>query len=394
MKRALGVGGFVTIAVVASSAVAHEGDTFRPYVGYARYYDSNLYRLAESEYALVPQRSDQYGVLSAGVNVDWRPGRQQVLARAGKSFVRFDRFSRLDYDGSDYSLKWNWNLGSRWKGQIGATRTLTQSSFSDLALQINNQITRTNRFASADWQFHPRWSVGLAGGTFTSENSTFPQTQVDYDESHVSATVGYATPKGSRLRGQLKRIEGEFPNRPATYLDRQYTQTELNVLGDWNVGGKLVTHGRIGYVRRANDTVSQRDFSGIAGRVSADYSLSGKTVLNLALFREIGNSDDLNASYQVTTGATLGAAWLLSDKVTLRASTAYDNRRFGGETGLVTPGLVQRDEDTASASLSLSYAPTRWATLDLGVQAGQRSSNVASNDYTFRGAYVSMRADF
>lgn len=61
---------------------------------------------------------------------------------------------------------------------------------------------------------------------------------------------------------------------------------------------------------------------------------------------------------------------------------------------MVIPGLVQRDEDTLSGSLSLSYAPVRMATIDVGVQAGRRDSNMAVNDYTFRSVFVSVRADF
>ena len=380
--------------LLALPAAAKEGDTFRPFASYARYFDSNLYRLAESEYSLVSQRSDQYGVLSAGLNVDWKPGRQQLVASASKNWVRFDRNPQLDYDGSDYQLQWNWRLGNRWAGQVGATENVTQSSFTDLGLLINNQITRDNRFASAEWQFHPRWDVGLGAAAFASSNSTYPQTLADYEDSSVSASLGYATPKGSKLRGQVRRVSGEFVNRPITYLDRLYTQTEYNLLGDWSVTGKLIARGKIGYLQRKNDTLSQRDFSGLAGRLSADYYPTGKTLLNWAIYREIANSDDINASYQVSSGTSLGAAWLATAKITVRANASYENRSFQGNTGILLPWLVQRDEDTLSGSLSLSYSPVRMLTLDVGLQAGRRDSNVPVNDYTFHSVFVSVRGDF
>ncbi len=382
-------------ALLALPATAKEGDTFQPFVSYARYYDSNLYRLAASEKNLVPQLSDQYGVLSAGLNVDWQPGRQRVIASASKNLVRFSRYSHLDYDGSDYQLKWNWRLGNRWSGQVGATESTTQSSLSDqLGLPVNNTVTRENRFANADWQFHPRWHVGLGAAAVTSTNSTALRAPLDYEDTSVSATLGYTTPKGSKLRGQLRQVDGEYPNRPMVFLDRFYTQTEYNLLGDWSLTGKLTARGRIGYTRRENDTQSQRDFSGVTGRLSADYFPTGKTMLTWAAYREIANSDDLNASYQLNTGTSLGAAWLLASRVTLRASGSFENRSFEGDTGVVIPGLVQRDEDTLSGSLSLSYAPVRMTTIDLGVQAGRRDSNMAVNDYTFRSVFVSVRADF
>jgi exopolysaccharide biosynthesis operon protein EpsL len=382
-------------ALFGLPAHAKEGDTFRPFVSYTHYYDSNLYRLAESEKNLVPQLSDQYGVLSAGLNVDWRPGRQRITASASKNQVRFSRYSNLDYDGSDYQLKWNWRLGNHWTGQVGATESATQSSLSDqLGLPVNNQVTRENQFASAEWQFHPRWNAGVGAAAATSINSTAGLAPADYEDTSVSATLGYTTPKGSKLRGQLRQVEGEYPNRPVTYVDRLYTQTEYNLLGDWSLTGKLTARGRIGYTQRENDTQSQRDFSGVTGRVSADYVPTGKTMLTWALYREISNSDDLRATYQVSTGTSLGAAWLLTSKVTLRASGSFANLSSEGDTGLVIPGLVQRDEDTVSGSLSLSYAPLHMATIDVGLQAGRRDSNVPANDYTFHSVFVSVRADF
>lgn len=391
-------------------AQAKEGDTFRPFVSYTRYYDSNLFRLdGGNDYTVVVENgvitpvtrdssSDQYGVLSAGLNVDWKPGRQQVIASASKNQVRFSRYTSLDYDGSDYKLQWNWRLGNHWTGQVGATETVTQTSFTDwyAVTAVNNQVTRENRFASADWQFHPRWHVGLGTTAATETNNTSERVPLDYENTSVTATLGYATPKGSKLRGQLRRVEGEFPNRSANlYTDRAYTQTEYNLLGDWNATGKLIAHGKIGYVQRENDSASQRDFSGLAGRLSADYYPTGKTMLNWAIYREIANSDDISASYQLSSGTSLGAAWLATSKITLRANASFENRSFEGDTGTpLPPGAIRRDEDTLSGSLTLSYAPARMATIDLGLQTGRRDSNISGNNYTFRSVFLSVRGDF
>lgn len=397
VKRALPLAGLIIAlgAMPAHPAMAKEGDTFRPFISYTRYYDSNLYRLAESEKALIPQLSDQYRVLSAGVNVDWRPGRQRILASASKNLVRFSRYSNLDYDGSDYQLRWNWQLGNHWSGQVGATEKVTQSSFSDqVGLPINNTVSLESRFVNAAWQFHPRWDVGVGVAGATSTNSSPRLAQVDYEDTSLSATLGYTTPKGSKLRAQLRKVDGEYPNRPVTYVDRRYTQTEYNLLGDWSVTGKLTARGRIGYTQRKNDTQSQRDFSGMTGRVSVDYYPTGKTMLSWALYREIANSDDFNASYQLNTGTSLGAAWMATSKITLRANGSLENRSSEGNTGVVIPGLVQRDEDTLMGSLSVSYAPVRMATIDLGLQAGRRDSNISVNDYTFHSVFFSVRADF
>jgi hypothetical protein len=186
-------------------------------------------------------------------------------------------------------------------------------------------------------------------------------------------------------------VDGEYPNRDTANFDRLYSQTEYNLLGDWSVTGKLIARGKVGYVQRENDSLSQRDFSGLTGRLSADYSLTGKTILNWAIYREITDSDDFNASYRLDTGSRLGASWLATSKITLRANTSYVNRSFEGDTGR---GGIQRDEDILSGSLSLSYTPVRMATIDLGLQAGRRDSNIPVSDYTFHSVFMSVQADF
>lgn len=396
--------GLALAVMLALPAQAKEGDTFRPFVSYTRYYDSNLFRLDKNGTTAVVEdegpilvthdsASDQYSVLSAGLNVDWKPGRQRITASAIKNLVRFSRYTSLDYNGSDYQLKWSWRLGNRWSGQVGATETVTQTSFADWysLVAVNNQITRDNQFANADWQFHPRWSVGLGAAAAKSTNNTMQQKRLDYENTSVTATLGYTTPKGSKLRGQLHRVDGKYPNRDAANFDRLYTQTEYNLLGDWSVTGKLIARGKIGYVQRENDSLSQRDFSGLAGRLSADYYPTGKTILNWAIYREIVNSDDFNATYRLDTGSSLGAAWLATSKITLRANTSFVNRSFEGDTG---NGGILRDEDILSGALSLSYTPVRLATIDLGLQAGRRDSNIPVSDYTFHSVFMSVRADF
>lgn len=393
--RILLLAGVGIAALNALPAHAAEGDTFRPFVSYTYYYDSNLYRLDDSEFFLVPEKSDQYSVLSAGLNVDWRPGRQRVVASASKSFVRFSRYDNLDYDGSDYQLRWNWQLGNYWSGRVGATEKVTQSNLGDqFGLPVNNEITTRRGFADAAWQFHPRWSIGAGAATIESTNSALSRAPLDYEEDSVTATLGYKTPKGSKLSGQVRRAEGEYPNRPlSSSLDREYTQTEYNLLGDWTLTGKLIAHAKFGYVQREHDTQGQRDFSGVAGRLSADYAATGKTTLSAAVYREVANSDLVDATYQVNTGTSLGAAWRATSKITARASAAFENRSFEGDSGVAATG-DQRDDDTVSGTLSVGYSPIEAATIELGVQAGKRDSNISGYSYEYHSVFASVRGDF
>jgi exopolysaccharide biosynthesis operon protein EpsL len=379
-------------------ALAKEGDTFRPFVSYARYYDSNLFRLSDSETAAASQvffeTTDQYGVLSAGLNVDWQPGRQRVLARASLSQTRYSRYSSQDNDGYDYQLRWNWQLGNHWSGLVGATESQSQSSYSDVSVSfVPNEVTRDRQFASANWLFHPRWEIGLNVHQSDVANSAPAQLISDYEDQGMSATLTYLTPKGSRFSGQLRKVDADYPNRVLGVIDNSYSQTEYNLLGDWRSTGKLTARGRLGYVQRDYPNVPARSYDGLNGRVSADYFPTGKTVLNLAVYRELGNSDDANATYSLNTGTSLGAAWLATSKITLRANASFENRDYQGDPGAVIVGTT-RNEDWLSGSLSVSYVPVRMATIDLGWQAGSRDSNISVDDYSYHLFFVNVRADF
>jgi exopolysaccharide biosynthesis operon protein EpsL len=389
---------------------AKQGDTFRPFVSYTRYYDSNLFRLAENgttfvvedgvpEIVTTDSGSDQYSVATAGLNVDWRPGRQQIQGSVSKSLVRFSRYASLDYDGSDQQLQWNWQLGNHWRGRIGTTEKVTQTNFADLTLggglqAINNQISARNDFFSATWQLHPRWSLEAGVEDVQVSNSTVQREELDYENAITSVTLGYDTPKGGRLSAQFRKTDGEYPNRsPALMQDRAYSQTELSLLADWNFGGKLITHLRLGRIERETGA-GQNGSSNLAGRLSADYFATAKTIMNLAVYRELSNSDDLNASTQLRTGTSLGATWLATSKLNVNAGLTFENRSLQDDAG-----SSQRDEDTLNGSVSLSYAFLPQAALNLGIQAGRRDSTedvLVTNDfsYSFHSVSVSLQASF
>lgn len=400
--------------LLALPTLAKEGDTFRPFVSYTRYYDSNLFRLAEGEATYVVENgtaetvtldraSDQYGIWAVGLDVDWKFGRQQVVASLNETRVNYAKYSSLDYDGQDYRGTWNWRLGNHWSGQLGVSQAVTQTSFSDLQtfdvngtpvfLAVTNLVTRDRQFASAEWELHPSWRAGGGGAWATSENSRLQQRSQDYEDDTEYVYLTYLTPKGSKLRGEFRHQDAKYPYRQlvsGSLIDNSYTQSEYNFFGDWAVSGKLLTHLKLGWVNREFPNVTTRDYSEPAGRATIDYFPTGKTALTLAVYREPAPVDAANSSFLVNSGASLNAAWLLSDKITARASASY----VEGTYQLIQPGLPQRIDDTLSGSLSLSYTPIPMATIDIGLQGGNRDSTFSVNDYAFHSFFLGVRADF
>ncbi len=419
MKGVLPFAALALATLLALPAVAKEGDTFRPFVSLGHFYDSNLFRLSDDESPGLP-RDDRYSVLNAGLDVDWKPGRQQVVVNATKTWVRYDRNTAFDSDGNDYKATWNWRLGNRLSGNLGAADSRSQSNFDSVGL-VNNLVTRKRYFGRAEWAFHPRWRIG--GGYEETDNTNSDPSQIpnDFRQQAQDLVLSYHMPKGSNLRAQVRRIDAEFPNPevvsyfcpvpglcpifvpffPAEVADNSYKQTEYNLLGDWRVSGKLTLRGQAGWVDRQYKNVlrgdlagppqlrERPDYSSLSGRMTADWYTTGKTLLSVSAYRDLGVAGDINATSVLKTGASVNGVWLVREKWRLNAGVTYENRDFTSD-----PGTFQRNDDTLGESISLSYMPTQTVSVDVGVRAGRRDSNVTVEDYKFHSLFTNVRADF
>lgn len=400
------------VALLAAPVHAKEGDTFRPFVSTAYFYDDNLFRLDKNE-APGLKRADRYGLLSAGVDVDWKPGRQQVLVNASKTLVRYDRYDYLDYDGDDLKAVWNWRLGNRFSGNLGASTSTSQSNFGDIGL-VNNQVDRERRFGRAEWEFHPRWRIGVGIETTDNTNSDPSLFSQDFSQDSYDILVTYRTPKGSTVRGRVRRTDSDFPTMKVLAVnpfppivavaDSSFEQTDYTLLADWRFSAKLVLRGEAGWADRKYMNalkgsfgfyspllVDRPDYSGFNGRLSGDWYPTAKTLLSASVYQELGGATDINASSVLKRGTSVTGVWLIREKWRMNGEASYENRDFRGDMGAAT---TQTEDDTTGASISLSYMPIRAVSLDAGIRTGRRDSNISGGDYTFKSVFFSVRGDF
>lgn len=397
--------------MAGQSALAAEGDTFRPYVSANQVHDDNLFRLDDNETTTF-SRSDTFTVLEAGLNVDWKPGRQQFLLDVSKTLIRYNSNDFLDFDGDNLRGTWNWRLGNHVKGSLGASRVNSQSSFENIGL-VNNSVETTQRFARAEWEFHPRWQIGAGVDTREKLNSDPSQLSDDLERLAHDVTLAYRTPKGSKLSAQIRQADADYPTLAklnvgvfADVADNSYEQTEYNLLGDWQASGKLRIESKVGWVERKYKNeftspppntipigfIDRPDFSGLAGRLEGDWFPTGKTLVNAAVYRELAGTTDTNSSAVLKHGVALNGVWLMREKWRLDVGASYENRDFRGDPDI--SGGPQREDDTVQGSLSISYTPISQLSLGAGVQSGYRDANVPGSSYQFNSVFVRARADF
>lgn len=408
VKRALLFASLIVGSLLAMQVLAKGGDTFRPFVSYGSFYDDNLFRLAENE-SPGSKRDDRNSVLNVGLNVDWRLGRQEMVASVTETRVRYNRNVSFDYDGHDYQAIWNWRLGNHLNGNLGASESLTQSGFSSVG-QVNNQVVSQRGFGRVDWEFHPRWRLGVGGAQVDNTNGETSLSSQNFQQQSYDAGLTYLTPKGSSLSIQTRLIESKFPNPKVIggsifrlfVQDNSYRQTEYNLRGDWQFSGKLSLHGQLGWVDRRYDNSQQGnfnvfsvevlrhpDFSGLSGRLSGDWSITGKTLLSMSVYQEPSDAGDINAITVLNQGASVNGVWLMREKWRLNAGATFVKRSFQGDTG-----VSQNKDDTRGTSLSLSYTPIQSVSLNVGLGTGSRDSDKTVENYKFHSFFANARADF
>ncbi len=101
-------------------------------------------------------------------------------------------------------------------------------------MAVSNLVTRDRQFASADWEFHPRWRAGAGGAWSTSENSRLQQRSQDYEDDSEYVYLTYLTPKGSKLRGEFRHLDAKYPYRElvaGSLIDNSYTQIGIQLCG-------------------------------------------------------------------------------------------------------------------------------------------------------------------
>lgn len=374
---------------------AKEGDVFRPFVSLGYSFDSNLFRLDEAE-SPTTQREDSFALQEVGVNLDWRPGRQQFVAKVARTRIRYKENTFLDFDGDDLEGAWLWYLGNRLSGRFGATQSTSQSSFEDIGL-FNNQVESASQYGRAELEFHPRWRIGGGVEQVENINSDVSQSTQNFQQSTQDLSLSYKTPKGTELSLLIRRADAEYPNRlvilPFTFVDNSYEQIDYFLSGHWRYSGKFSLRMQGGPVTRNHKNLSQRDFEGLNGRVTGEWFPTGKTLISATAYQELGSADDINASFVLNKGGSLNGVWLWREKWRLNASVNIDRRDFQGDPGFIL-GLPRRTDQTVGGALSLSYTPHRVVTMDVALRSGERDSNLPNEDFRFYSVFANIRADF
>lgn len=385
----------------AGGVRADAGDAFNFLVGQSVMRDDNIFRLpggADAQTLIGSgERGDTVSTTYAGVYFDKLAGRQRLRASLNASHVRYGRFSRLDYDGTDLKGGWNWELGNRWRGEIAYSRSEVLTDFGDFRSPVKNVNIYQRLSYGANYEFHPDWSVGANVFRVRSDNSSPLRETGKYEADGAEAVVQF-TPRGENYGAlRLRRTDGAYPNRevtPGGLVDNSYRQDEIEGSLGWRPTWASRLDARIAGVRRSHDQVPVRDFSGATGRLSWDWLMIGSTRFNITARREIGAQDDILSSYVVTRGISLSPTWMPTARTSVQATLERRVRNYRGDPVAILSGIEKREDRLRVASLSASYAPATSLQFSVTLRREQRESNYAGLPYRANAAFANAQFSF
>ncbi len=381
-------------AGAAPLAMAGPSDAFQVYAGVGYFHDDNLFRLPQESRL---SDSARYGI--AGVLFDRSYSRQKIYLQAKLSKVKFARFEQLDYDGKDVLGLWNWELGNRFEGSLGATYEQTLAPYIDFRSRERNLRVHRRQHADAAWKLHPayRLRVGMARDTYRYDLAL---RQVhNRHEDMLEAGFDYTPRSGSTAGLLARRIKGHYDQQRSVagaLLNDDFTQDEIKVKLNWQLTGITSLQALAGYARRRHAVLGPRDASGFNGRLIASLNPRKKLRVNASLWREFAPIESNLVTYSLNRGASVGATWDASAKLRMVASLSRERRSYEGRLGLASAAPAQLKDTLSQASLNATWSlrPTLQLNAALTHQRRTGADFLGNGSFKSNLASVNVNAQF
>lgn len=373
----------------SAGAAAAEGDPLTLTFGQSFIRDDNVFRLTDDSAAVAQlgtsNRADWISRTFAELVFDRKVGRQQFLANAGVNHNRYDRFSVLNFNGYNLGAGWLWELGERWRGRLEAEKKRDLAKFAEFrtAAKALSTITRAN--GNAEYRLDPDWSILVGAGRQEQDYSSPLLFPAEYRNNIVEVGVLNKRFAGNEFGVSLRRTDSNYPNPSnvgGRLVDDSFTQDDLLLNVKWQVTGKSILIGYVGYSRRSFDDVTERDFNSPTARLEYDWLVDPKVSLNATARRELRTVADVVPSSTETRALSVGPVWKPTAKITLEGKAEYGKNDFRGDSEVVLLGLAPRKDTFWGLSLNCAYKPLRTVQLSLSAEHERRDSNRAANSYT------------
>jgi hypothetical protein len=340
--------------------------------------DDNVLRVETGEQA------DTITRLGAGIRHDARVvGRQRVRLEARGDYYKYNRFTGLDHFAYSLLGTWLWEAGNQLSGTVLVGHDRRQVELSETRIERLDFVKTTRAAATAGYLVTPRFRVrgGVAGARADRSAARETETRA------TTVTVGtdYVSALANTVGLEYRSTNGEAPFDEVvagTLVSNDYRERELALVVTYALGAQLRSRLRLGRTQRDYKEIGQRDFDGTTGVAELEWLPGTKTILGFEAYQLPRSVVDVAASHQLIKGVAFGPRWAVTNKVVLSARIVRERRIFEGDPNL-TAGATLRDELATLWRFALGWEPQRRWQAGIGLDRGERESNIAGRDYQF-----------
>ena len=332
--------------------------------------------------------------MTGGVIFQKEIHRQRLSADLSWTYNKFQRFHEIDNDLKNFRGNWNWFLGNRLEGNMGASYIQSLMPF---VFQPGIKTIRTEQtqFINAAWRFHPSWSLN---GEYTrydlnTDSSLERMRFLSRTEDRFEGGIDYVTSSKNTVGVLFRNILGDFTSPPAgSLVDNGYDQKEALAKIVWAVSEKSRFLWTGGWVERKNASFDQRDFSGFNARMIYNWQPTDKIGLTINGWRQTGSPNNLTASFSLNTGVSVVPSWDITKKIRLEGDFSYETRKFDRFTIFTDPILpIGRHNTFRNAALKLVYSPYLGLQLSTSIYHSDLSSDSPLGGFNANGVNANLQ---
>ncbi len=409
------ISGVLLLLFFSHSTLAAEiSKILKPYASYTMIADDNMLRirdrfnplLVESprirELILQGKLGDVNHRMTGGVLFEKEMNRQRFTADLSWTYNKFQRFHEMDNDLKNLKGNWNWFLGNRLEGNMGASYNQSLMPF---IFQPGIKTIRTEQmqFINAAWRFHPSWRLNSEYVHYNLDtNSQIPRMQfLNRTENRFEGGIDYITSSKNTVGVLFRSILGNFatpvditPLNPTDNLfaDNDFDQKEVLGKINWIVSAKSHLQGTAGWVERKNASFEQRDFSGFNARLIYHWQPTDKVGLTINGWRLTSSANNITASFSLNTGASVVPSWNITKKVRLEGEFSYETRNFSRFAIFTDPTLaIGRHNTLRNATLKLAYTPYLGLQLSTSIYHSDLSSDAPVGGFNANGVTANLQ---
>lgn len=375
------------------------GKLIRPYMSYSMTADDNLLRIRDQMDAEALLGTNNLFDIShrflGGAVIDKQISRQQLHINGNWSHNRFEKFNQINNNAFDIQGNWNWFLGNRLEGNLGANFNKSQAPFL-FQPGIKNLRSQHTEYFNLAWHYHPSWRLRGDYTHFDFESNNLVLRFQNRREDRFQTGLDYLASSGNSIGMQYRHIRGKFTSpiqiAGGAFTESGYNQNEIKGKIDWKLTGKSHLKFLGGWVQRNNATFSASDFSGINARLTYLWQPTGKVDITLSGWRETVAIQSLSANFSLNTGGSATTAWQLSGKTKLTGYFSYLSQKFDRFSVLTNQSAdFGSNNKIFTASLELTYAPSYNIEISTAAVHNSLSSNSPRGGFTANGVTVSLR---